>query len=72
MEYTNVWQPLLLIFVSFSIGLILGAFFTFWRMRIDNELLKIHSEVNEENLRKCQSTLESYENKYIDDDYEAY
>ena len=72
MEYTDIWQPLLLIFVSFSIGLVFGALFTFWRMRIDNELLKIDSEINKENLIKCESNLEIYENKYVNDDYEAY
>ena len=72
MEYTTLWQPLLLIFVSFLIGAFFGALSTFWTMRTDNELLRIDADVNREKLRKCEDQLDQYLNKYVDDDYEAY
>ena len=72
MEYTTLWQPLLLIFVSFIIGAFLGALAMFWIMRTDNELLRIDADMNEEKLQKCEDQLDQYLDKYINDDYEAY
>jgi membrane protein DedA with SNARE-associated domain len=72
MEYTTLWQPLLLIFVSFLIGAFFGALAMFWIMRTDNELLRIDVDMNEEKLQKCEDQLDQYLDKYIDDDYEAY
>ena len=72
MEYTTLWQPLLLIFISLLIGAFLGALAMFWIMRTDNELLRIDSDMNEEKLRKCEDQLDQYLDKYVDDDYEAY
>ena len=72
MEYTTLWQPLLLIFVSFLIGAFFGALAMFWIMYTDNELLRIEADVNREKLRKCEAQLDQYLNKYVDDDYEAY
>jgi len=72
MEYTNIFQPLLLIFVSFLIGAFFGALAMFRIMYNDNELLRIDMEVNQETLRKCEQQLDQYLNKYKDDDYEAY
>ena len=72
MEYTNLLQPLTLIFVCFFIGVFLGALATFWIMHNDSELLKIDAEINREKLRKCEKHLDQYLNQYEDDDYEAY
>ena len=72
MEYTNIFQPLLLIFVSFLIGAFFGALAMFRIMYNDNELLRIDMEVNQEALRKYEQQLDQYLNKYEDDDYEAY
>ena len=72
MEYTTLWQPLLLIFVSLLIGAFLGALAMFWITHTDNGLLKIDADMKEEELLKCQDQLDSYLNKYDDDGYEAY
>ena len=72
MEYTTLWQPLLLIFVSFLIGAFFGALAMFWIMYTDNELLRIDTDVNREKLRKCEAQLDQYLDKYADNDYEAY
>ena len=72
MEYTTLWQPLLLIFISLLIGAFLGALAMFWIMRTDNELLRIDADMNEEKLQKCEDQLDQYLDKYVDDDYEAY
>ena len=72
MEYTTLWQPLLLIFVSLLIGAFLGALAMFWIRHTDNGLLKIDIDMKEEELLKCQDELDQYLNKYVDDDYEAY
>tara|TARA_R110000744_G_scaffold293468_1_gene403845 strand:+ start:162 stop:380 length:219 start_codon:yes stop_codon:yes gene_type:complete len=72
MEYTNIFQPLILIFVCFLIGAFFGALAMFRIMYNDNELLRIDMEVNQETLRKCEQQLDQYLNKYKDDDYEAY
>ena len=72
MEYTDVLQPLILIFVCFLVGAFFGALAIFWIMYTDNELLRIEADVNREKLRKCETNLDQYLNKYIDDDYETY
>ena len=72
MEYTTLWQPLLLIFVSLLIGMFLGALAMLWITYKDNGLLKIDIDMKEEELLKCQDQLDQYLNKYVDDDYEAY
>ena len=72
MEYTNVLQPLILIFVCFLMGAFFGALAMFWSMYNDNELLRIDADVNREKLRKCEEHLDQYLNKYDDDNYEAY
>jgi uncharacterized protein YneF (UPF0154 family) len=72
MEYTTIWQPLLLIMVCFMIGAFFGALWMFYIMYTDNKLLKIDADINEERLEKCQEHLDQYLNKYVDDGYEAY
>ena len=72
MEYTDIWQPLILIFVCFLIGAFFGALAMFRIMYNNNELLRIETQVNKESLRKCEQQLDHYLNKYKDDDYEAY
>ena len=72
MEYTDILQPLLLIFVCFLVGAFFGALAMFRIMYNDNELLRIEAEVNTEALRKCEQQLDQHLNKYTDDDYEAY
>ena len=65
MEYTNVIQPIMVIFVSFGIGVTLGAFWMFWLLSTENNSMK--KELDSKTRR-----LDSYENIYEDDDYEAY
>ena len=72
MEYTALWQPLLLIFVSFLIGAFFGALAMFWSMYTDNQLLRIDAEIIEEKLLKCEDRLDRFLDKYKEDDYEAY
>jgi hypothetical protein len=43
MEYTNLWQPITVIFVSFSIGVLVGAAWMFYslldgRKKLEEEL----------------------------------
>ena len=72
MEYTTIWQPLLLITLSLMIGAFFGALWMFYIMHTDNKLLKIDAEINEEKLIQCQKILDQYLNEYEDDGYEAY
>ena len=72
MEYTTIWQPLLLIGVCFMIGAFFGALWMFYIMHTDNKLLQIDADIKEEKLIKCQNNLNQYVNKYEDDGYEAY
>jgi len=72
MEYTEIWQPLLLIFTIFLIGLILGAALVYFYMVKDYDLLMIDLEFAEEKIQQQAELLGSFYNKYEDDDYEAY
>jgi hypothetical protein len=72
MEYTEIWQPLLLIFTIFFIGLILGASLVYFYMVKDYDLLMIDLEFAEEKIQQQAELLDSFYNKYEDDDYEAY
>jgi|14BtaG_2_1085337.scaffolds.fasta_scaffold132560_2 hypothetical protein len=72
MEYTEIWQPLLLIFTIFFIGLILGAALVYFYMVKDYDLLMIDLEFAEEKIQQQAELLDSFYNKYEDDDYEAY
>lgn len=40
MEYTHIWQPLIVIFVSFSMGVFFGSLLMFFKMTHDNEQMK--------------------------------
>ena len=44
MEYTEIWQPLLLIFITFLLGAILGSIFIYYKIKDENELLQIDIE----------------------------
>ena len=72
MEYTEVWQPLVLIFIVLIIGLILGVLITYYNMRRDYDLLLIDLEFAHEKLQKQEELLNAFYNKYDDDGYEAY
>tara|TARA_R110002051_G_scaffold30319_5_gene70185 strand:+ start:126 stop:332 length:207 start_codon:yes stop_codon:yes gene_type:complete len=39
-EYTTIWQPLIVIFISFSIGMFFGSLWMFFRMSNDNQQLE--------------------------------
>jgi uncharacterized membrane-anchored protein YhcB (DUF1043 family) len=72
MEYTTLWQPLTVIFISFSIGMFFGVVWMFyWFLDSQKELEK---ELDKKNiaLDRLKQTLESYTHKYENDDYEAY
>ena len=62
MEYTTIWQPLLLIGVCFMVGAFFGTLLMFYIMYTDNKLLKIDAEVKEEKLIRCQDNLNQYVN----------
>ena len=53
MEYTTMWQPILLIFVSMTIGGAIGSFYMFWRLHTENKLLEIDLEMMQEKLQAC-------------------
>ena len=72
MEYTNFIEPLLCIFVSLTTGIIIGVLYMFFKTNQDVKLMEIDLQITQEQLKKCQSTLLPYINKYDDDDYEAY
>ena len=44
MEYTTIWQPVSMIFVSFSIGVFFGALWIFYAMYNSNK--KISEELD--------------------------
>ena len=65
MEYTHIIQPLILIAVSLSIGAFFGSLWMFFIMhKTENSLRKKLDSINK--------ILDSYTNKYDNDDYEAY
>jgi hypothetical protein len=53
MEYTTMWQPLLLVFVSMTIGGAIGSFYMFWRLHTDYKLLEIDLQMALEKLQDC-------------------
>ena len=65
MEYTNVLQHIIMIGVSFGIGLLLGSFWSFCIMYKKEKQL-------EKELDSKNRLLESYMTTYEDDGYEAY
>ena len=65
MEYTTIWQPLTMIFVSFSIGVFFGALWMFYAMYKTNKR-------TEKELNAKTEQLNQFLDKYKDDDYEAY
>ena len=65
MEYTNILQPLTLVGVTFMMGALVGAFWMF------NMMYKTQNRLKEELDAKTMQ-LNSYLNKYENDDYEAY
>ena len=65
MEYTYIIQPIAVIFVSFGIGVTLGSFWMFWLLSTENSNIK--KELDSKN-----RLLDTYENIYEDDNYEAY
>lgn len=65
MEYTTIWQPLTMIFVSFSIGVFFGALWMFYAMYKTNKRTEKELNVKTEQLNQ-------FLDKYKDDDYEAY
>ena len=40
MEYTEIWQPLILIFISFSVGMFCGSLWMYFSMHNDTQQLK--------------------------------
>jgi len=65
MEYISIIQPLILIAVSLSIGAFFGSLWMFFIMhKTENNLRK--------KLDSTNKLLDSYTNKYDDDNYEAY
>ena len=71
-EYTTIWQPLTIIFVSFSMGVFFGSLWMFYSMYKSNKTIEEELHIKSEALQKIQNTLKSYTDKYVDDGYEAY
>ena len=65
MEYINIMQPLILVFVSFCAGAFFGSLWMFYIMYKEEKAL-------EKELDSKNKLLETYMNVYEDDDYEAY
>lgn len=67
MEYATMWQPVTVIFVSFSMGTFFGALWMFYSMYNSNKKI-------EEELDSKTRLLNSYEKdlSYEDDDYHPY
>lgn len=65
MEYTTVWQPLTMIFVSFSLGIFFGALWMFYAMYNTNKRTEKELNIKTEQLNQ-------FLDKYEDDGYEAY
>tara|TARA_R110000751_G_scaffold262818_1_gene362128 strand:+ start:69 stop:260 length:192 start_codon:yes stop_codon:yes gene_type:complete len=63
MEYTTLWQPILLIFISFSLGLFTGAFWIFCIIQKSNKRL-------EQELDSKTRLLTAYENNLNNKDDE--
>jgi len=65
MEYTNILHPILLVFISCGIGMVLGSLHMWLITYRDVENLKRELDMK-------TKLLNSYENQYEDDGYEAY
>ena len=67
MEYTNIIEPVTVIFVSFSVGFFCGGLWIFYVMRIANKKM-------EKELDSKTRLLNDYEKSLAceDDDYEVY
>ena len=72
MEYTNLIQPLLCVFLSLTVGIIIGALYMFFKTKKDIELMEIDLEICVEQSEKTRIILLSYMDKYGNDDYESY
>lgn len=55
MEYTTIWQPMILIFISFSIGMLAGSLWMFYIIHNSNKRL-------EQELDSKTRLLNTYEN----------
>ena len=52
MEYTTLWQPLMIIWFSFAIGAFIGALIMFYRMYNENETYLQQAEILRKKLDK--------------------
>jgi hypothetical protein len=64
MEYTSIWQPLTVIWVSFGTGLLLGSLGMFYRIHRENEALRDSREVLRKKLDKlAKNNIDQYNGK---------
>ena len=52
MEYTHLWQPILLIAVTLFIGLVYGALHMYRKMRADNDLIQVDLVIAHEKIHE--------------------
>ena len=52
MEYTNYWEPLLLIVTCILIGWALGAYYMYQKMKDENSLLTIDLDMMKEKVHE--------------------
>ena len=65
MEYTNIFEPMMLIFLSMLLGILIGSISAFYLIVKDNRDIK--NELDK--FRKLYfHELDKWKNKYIDDD----
>ena len=67
MTYTSWFEPMLFIFLSLTLGLLIGSVFTLWTTM--KETKAINEELNAKN-RELKGWVDRWKNKYTDDDPE--
>ncbi len=63
MEYTTIWQPLLMIFISFSIGIFAGALWMFCIIQKSNKRLEQELDSKTRLLNAYQNNLNNPEDE---------
>ena len=65
MEYTNIFEPMMLIFLSMLLGVLIGSISAFYLIAKDNREIK--NELDK--FRELYfHEIEKWKNKYVDDD----
>ena len=67
-EYSTIWQPITMIFVSFSMGMFFGSLWMFYAMYKSNKRRGEELDVKNRELERTQIKLRGYIEEY-DSDY---